>query len=357
MAVVPPATDLTARTDRAVLHPPNIRGATSGSAASAARGRAEPTLDEVDRTIISQLLLDGKVTNRDLAQRIGVSESAVSVRIRKLVEVGVLVFTALIDWEAAGFEWFVICRMKTRSRAPREIATDIATLSGCEAVAVVLGSHDILGYFLAADRTELNSIIDALSLVPGIASLDVELATDTAVSPRGRQLFLTVDAPPIRLPRPRIELDDLDIALLQELVRDGRQSSRSIARTFGVSEGTIRSRSARLSRAGLAQVVAMVEPVALGMAGVIASLSVRVERRHLDSALAALIDMPNVVFGARCVGNFDLHLTVTGADPYELMEFVGTSVQSLTGVQDTDTLLFVDALRFSPYLKRLSTPA
>ncbi|BBY62663.1 Lrp/AsnC family transcriptional regulator [Mycolicibacterium helvum] len=356
MAVTPPAKGPLAAADRAVLHPPNVRGATRGSTGFAARGRADATLDEVDKAIVNHLLLDGKVTNRDLAQRIGISESAVSVRIRKLVEAGVLVFTALIDWEAAGFEWFVICRMKTRLRAPREVANDIAMLAGCEAVAVVLGSHDILGYFLAADRAELNAIIDALSLVPGVASLDVDLATDTAVSPRGRQLFLAVDAPPIRLPCPRIELDDLDVALLQELVRDGRQSSRSMARSFGVSEGTIRARSSRLSRAGLAQVVAMVEPVALGMAGVIASLSIRVDRRNLEAALAALIEMPNVVFGARCVGNFDLHLTVTGADPYELMEFVGTSVQSVIGVRDTDTLLFVDALRFSPYLKRLVAP-
>jgi DNA-binding Lrp family transcriptional regulator len=303
--------------------------------------------------MIDHLLLDGKVTNRDLAQRVGISESAASVRIRKLIDAGVLVFTTLIDWEVAGFEWFIVCRIKTRIRARADVAKDVGNLPGCEAVAVVLGSHDILGYFLATDRSELNGIIDALYGIDGIAVLDVELATETAVSAQGRQLFLAVDAPPIRLPSPRIELDDLDIALLQALVDDGRQSSRSVARAFGVSEGTIRARTVRLYRAGLAQVVAMVEPVALGMAGVIASLSIRVDRGYLNSALAALMEMPNVVFGARCIGNFDLHLTVTSADPQELMEFVGTTVQSVEGVLETDTLLFVDALRFSPYLKRL----
>jgi DNA-binding Lrp family transcriptional regulator len=343
--------------DRAVLQPPDVRGATGGSKAFARRAGGDAGLDDVDRAMIDLLLFDGKVTNRDLAHRVGISESAASVRIRRLIDAGILVFTALIDWEAAGFEWFVIFRIKTRIRAPREVALDIGTVGGCEAVAVTLGSHDIISYFLATDRAELNAIIDALSLISGIAVMDVELATETAVSPRGRQLFLAVDAPPIRLPSPRIELDDLDVDLLQALVRDGRQSSRSMARAFGVSEGTIRARASRLSRAGLAQVVAMVEPVAVGMAGVIASLSIRVDRRHLDDALAALMKMPNVVFGARCVGNSDLHLTVTGADPQALMEFIGTAVQSVPGVQDTDTLLFVDALRFSPYLKRLTGPS
>lgn len=343
------------KSDRAVLYPPNVRRASSGSTAFGSRSGNDPTtLDAVDRAMINHLLLDGKVTNRDLAQRVGISESAASVRIRKLIDAGALVFTALIDWEVAGFEWFIICRIKTRIRARSEVAREIGNLAGCEAVAVVLGSHDILGYFLATDRAELHAIIDALYAIDGIAVLDVELATETAVSASGRQLFLAVDAPPIRLPSPRMELDDLDVALLQALVEDGRQSSRSMARAFGVSEGTIRARTSRLYRGGLAQVVAMVEPVALGMAGVIASLSIRVDRRHLDSALAALMEMPNVVFGARCVGMSDLHLTVTSADPQELMEFVGTKVQSVEGIVDTDTLLFVDALRFSPYLKRLT---
>ncbi|MGE2713051.1 Lrp/AsnC family transcriptional regulator [Mycolicibacterium litorale] len=344
-----------AKEDRAVLLPPNVRGASSGSTVFDKRGAVDAfVLDNIDKALIGQLLIDGKVTNRELAQRVGISESAASVRIRKLVDDGVLVFTALIDWEAAGFEWFIVCRIRTRVRPRRDVAEDIGDLPGCEAVAIVLGSHDILGYFLAVDRAELNAIIDALSGIDGIAALDVELATETAVSASGRQLFLAVDAPPIRLPAPRIELDDLDLAVLQALVEDGRQSSRRMARQLGVSEGTVRARSARLTQAGLAHIVAMVEPVALGMAGVIASLSIRVDRRYLDSTLSALMAMPNVVFGARCVGNFDLHLTITGTDPHELMEFVGIRVQSVEGVLETDTLLFVTVLRFSPYLKRLN---
>lgn len=361
MAAPPPAlpapVSRSSSADRAVLRPPSVRRASTGSRAFA-NGNAGDTgaVDDVDKAMINHLLLDGKVTNRDLAQRVGISESAASVRIRKLIDAGVLVFTALIDWEVAGFEWFIVCRIKTRIRARSDVAKDIGSLPGCEAVAVVLGSHDILGYFLATDRSELSGIIDALYGIDGIAVLDVELATETAVSTQGRQLFLAVDAPPIRLPAPSIDLDDLDIALLQTLVEDGRQSSRSVARAFGVSEGTVRARTSRLYRSGLAQVVAMVEPVALGMAGVIASLSIRVERRFLDTAFATLLDMPNVVFGARCVGAFDLHLTVTSTDPHELLDFVGTQVQSVEGVLDTDTLLFVDALRFSPYLKRLTGP-
>jgi DNA-binding Lrp family transcriptional regulator len=341
--------------DRAVLRAPNVVGATAGSTMFAGRtDSAPPALDDIDTAVLNFLLADGKMTNRELAQRIGISESAVSVRLRKLINGGVIVFTAVIDWEIAGFEWFVICRIKTRIRSPREVASDISRLPQCEAAAVVLGSHDIIAYCLAADRAELSHVIDRLSAIHGLAGLDIELATDTTVTQQGRQLFLAVDVPAIRLPSPRIELDDLDIAILQALIDDGRQSSRNIARSFDVSEGTVRARITRINQAGLARVVAMVEPVAFGVAGVIASISVRADRSRLDAIIKELLAMPNVVFAARCLGDSDLHLSVIGADPRELMDFVGKRVQSVDGVLAADTLLFVDVVRFSPYLKRLA---
>lgn len=337
--------------DRAVLRPTNIEATSAGSSffASGTAGH----IDDVDQALISYLLEDGKTTNRELAQRIGISESGVSTRLRKLTSSGVLVFTAVIDWEVAGFDWFVICRIKTRSRPPQDVAADIARLRQCEAVAVVLGSHNVLGYFLVKDRTELSATVDQIATIEGVAEMDVEMATDTVVNRQGSQLFLARNAPPIRLPAPRIDLDDLDITILQALIDDGRQSSRNIARAFDVSEGTVRARISRMTQSGLARVVAMVQPLALGLAGVIACVSVKAERQHLPAIIDHAMAMPNVVFSAVCVGGWDMHVALTATDLPQLMELIGSEVQSLDGVLATDTLLMVDVIRFSPFMKRL----
>ena len=42
------------------------------------------------------------------------------------------------------------------------------------------------------------------------------------------------------------EFDDTDRAILRELQEDGRRSFRAIARSVGVSEGTVRSRVRRI---------------------------------------------------------------------------------------------------------------
>lgn len=341
----------------AVLQSPTVKVATTGSNfLDGSTSGLLVTIDDTDSALIAELLTDGKMTNRELAQRTSVSESAVSIRLRKLTGNGVLVFTTIFDWEVAGYEWFVICRIKARVRSAQSVAADVGRLPECEASAAVLGSHDVIAYFLVKDRAELNSLVDRLSTIDGVADIDIDLAADTTIPSQGRQVFLAINPPPIRLPAPRVDLDPLDLSILQALVVDGRQSSRSIARTFDVSEGTIRGRIARLTDSGLARVVAMVEPVGLGMAGVIAAVSVRVDRAKINDIAKSFSAMSNVVFTSICLGNSDMHIAAIAPDPRAIMQFVGESVQSVDGVLSTDTLLMVDVVRFSPWMKRLNAP-
>lgn len=60
--------------------------------------------------------------------------------------------------------------------------------------------------------------------------------------------------------RVEIPLDDVDEAILRELQVDGRRAYREIARTVGVSEGTVRTRVKRLREAGLLRILAFVDP-------------------------------------------------------------------------------------------------
>lgn len=350
--------DEAADPDRVRLRPPSVQGASAGARLFPGDVNVmhRASVDDLDRVLIEHLLRDGKMTNRELAQHTGISESAVSIRLRKLASNGALIFTALIDWEVAGFEWFVIARIRTQARSPRDVADDVSRLEQCEAVAVSLGTHDVIAYFLVKDRAELRRITnDDLPAISGISDMNVDLATETSVTPNGRRLFLARGVPPIRLPAPRVDLDDLDVAILQALIDDGRQSSRKIARTHDVSEGTIRTRLSRLTQAGLVRVVAMVEPVALGLAGVIACVSMRVDRARIGAIQKELTAMPELVFVAVCVGSCDLSLTLTAADPQQLIELISTRVQTIDGVLATDTLFMVDIVRFSPYMKRLDT--
>ena len=178
------------------------------------------SVDETDRVLIEYLLQDGKMTNRVLATHTGISESAVSIRLRKLAASGAIIFTAL---DRLGSGWLRLVRHRTHQdpgRSPRDVAVDVSRLEQCEAVAVCLGTHDIVAYFLVKDRAELRQLTDDdLPAIGGISEMTLDLATETSVTPNGCRLFLAREAPAIRLPAPKIDLDDLDLAIVQALDR------------------------------------------------------------------------------------------------------------------------------------------
>lgn len=339
---------------QAVLRSPSIRrGGPAPSDDTEQQGRA--SIDEVDRGLVQAILADSKVSNRDLARRLDISESAAGSRLRALIAGGVLVFTAVIDWENAGFEWWVTAFVKISRRPAADVASDLGRIPRCVSAAVVLGSPDVAVYFLVRDRAELRCVIDALGSVDGVADIDVELATDTRVSALGRQIFFTKDPTPIHLPDPCVDLDHLDLSIMQALIIDGRQSNRKIARFLRVSEGTVRARVTRLTESGLVQVMAMVDPVAFGLPPLLATVMVRADRARIDAIVTRFMASKNVVFAAVCLGNWDVHVAVLVGDHIDLMEFVASTIESVEGVHATETVIVADIVRFNPCLKRVAT--
>lgn len=66
-------------------------------------------LDDIDHRILAELSRDGRLSNTDLARRIGLSASACWTRVRALEESGIIKgYTAIIDRAAIGFPETVV---------------------------------------------------------------------------------------------------------------------------------------------------------------------------------------------------------------------------------------------------------
>ena len=63
------------------------------------------SLDEIDKTILRLLQADGRVSNAEIARRVGLSAPATHARVRRLEEGGVVrQYSTLLDREAMGFD-------------------------------------------------------------------------------------------------------------------------------------------------------------------------------------------------------------------------------------------------------------
>ena len=72
-----------------------------------------------------------------------------------------------------------------------------------------------------------------------------------------------MSAPP---DRPVVQLDDVSMAIIEQLQQDGRRSYAAIGKVVGLSEAAVRQRVQRLVEGGVMQIVAVTDPLELGFA-------------------------------------------------------------------------------------------
>ena len=323
-------------------------------AAPGARVDKSATLDAADHRLIELLRADGRASNRFLAGEVGLTEATVASRIRRLADSGVLTVTAVLDWEAAGYEWFVTTCIEVEGRPPRAVAADIAELTEAHAITLVFGEFDIVAHFLAEDRDHLHRLLnEQLAAVPGVRQVTTSLVTQLVGLRWGVGTFPVEHHPELRLPSPPFPLDELDHQMIAALINDGRQSNREIARQLGVSDGTIRARLRRMEEAGLLRIVAMVDPVALGTVGAIAFIGIKVEGPVVNAVAAKVAEMPEVMHCAVTVGRQDIFVVAACDSRAELVDLAAQRLRSMEGIRSTETLEAIEVVKHEYHWARL----
>ncbi|MEB3861585.1 MAG: Lrp/AsnC family transcriptional regulator [Desulfurococcales archaeon] len=125
-------------------------------------------LDERDLILLEELKRDSRTPFSRLAKLLGVTESAVRKRVRRLVEAGVIRrFT--IEYTLPG-ELGAIILVKVRSPTPvPEVSKRIAGHRFVDRVVEVTGEYDIVAMARAGSVGEINGLIDYIRGVEGVA--------------------------------------------------------------------------------------------------------------------------------------------------------------------------------------------
>ncbi len=139
-----------------------------------------PTLDAIDRDILRQLQCDGRLSNQDLARRVGLSPPATHARVRRLERSGVIGrYAAILDTERAGFD--LVCYVSVGLRGHgrddvdrfREIIGGVPEVLECHHVT---GEHDYLLRVALRGRRDLERfLVDRLAPIPGVARIQTSL--------------------------------------------------------------------------------------------------------------------------------------------------------------------------------------
>ncbi len=117
-------------------------------------------------------------------------------------------------------------------------------------------------------------------------------------------------------------IDDIDRTIIELLQADGRMPYTRVAAEVGLTEGAIRQRVQRLTDSGVMQIVAVTDPMSLGVRRV-AMIGARVAG-DAEATAASLTEMPEVEYLVATAGRYDLMFEVVADDDSALLSLLSS---------------------------------
>lgn len=122
------------------------------------------SFDEIDRRILEILVVDARVSLKELASRVKLSSPSTSERLRRLEERGAIrAFTVDVDPRALGYELQAIVRIRPmpgKLAAVQKLLTDIREFSECDKVT---GDDCFIGRLHLRSIEHLDQILDRIA--------------------------------------------------------------------------------------------------------------------------------------------------------------------------------------------------
>lgn len=136
-------------------------------------------LDELGHAIVTLLQANARTTNKEIADRLGISEATVGTRIRDMEARNILRVMIQRDVRALGFDLLVLMDIHVSQRAPEDVAQELARIEEAASVSITMSDPDIILQLNVRDRKHLlRTIEDKVAIIDGISHWTADLALE-----------------------------------------------------------------------------------------------------------------------------------------------------------------------------------
>ena len=148
------------------------------------------TLDSIDRRLLAELQAEGRVTNVDLARRVGLTAPPCLRRVRALEEAGVIKgYHADLDASSLGFTITVFAMVSLKSQAEEDLRAFENHIKGLPEVRechMLNGEIDFILKIVSKDLQSFQEFLTSkLTPAPNVASVKTSLTIRTAKNEPG----------------------------------------------------------------------------------------------------------------------------------------------------------------------------
>ncbi len=137
-------------------------------------------LDDTDRRLLGVLLEDARISQRGLAQRIGVAQGTITNRLRRLEGLGVIKgYTVLLEPESIGWTMTVITGLRIEKGSMINVQQNIAADPRVFAVYDVTGDYDSMVLARVQSRKDLDDLTKTVFTLKGVQRSFTQVVLNT----------------------------------------------------------------------------------------------------------------------------------------------------------------------------------
>jgi Lrp/AsnC family transcriptional regulator for asnA, asnC and gidA len=132
------------------------------------------TLDTVDADMIRLLQKDGRMSNIEIAKNLGISETTVRNRLKKLIDEKYIQIVAVSDPFKLGFEMTGDLYIHVEMRKLERVVSELKKIKELWYIVITTGNTYINAEFVVKSRDALNDLIfNKISKIDGVTRTEV----------------------------------------------------------------------------------------------------------------------------------------------------------------------------------------
>ena len=139
------------------------------------------SLDDLDFRIIDAFSRDARVSNRQVASELGVTEGTIRTRLRRLQNDGMIQFTVVTDFRMAGSPNLVMMWIQAEPSKVPQLASQLSEMPEIGSVVLMLGRCSLMATGLFTTVEAVDQIIRRkIKPLDGIVDIEVSWSIGTS---------------------------------------------------------------------------------------------------------------------------------------------------------------------------------
>ncbi len=137
-------------------------------------------MDEIDERILKNLLVDARLSARQLALKLGMSTVTILSRIKKLEKQKIIKgYTSTLDHEKLGYDLTAIIEIIAKKDKITQVEDKLSEMENVCAVYDITGSTDTLLVAKFKGREELSKFVKDLASIPNVENTITHVVLNT----------------------------------------------------------------------------------------------------------------------------------------------------------------------------------